>query len=214
MADYTSGCGLRFANPPYGRRIVGHDTLAAMPNYRRAFVPGGCWFFTVNLLDRRRTLLVDHIDALREAVTGTRHGYPFDIDAFVVLPDHIHAIWTLPPDDADFSTRWRLIKTSFAKSLPKQERRDTVRKARNEHGIWQRRFWEHLIRDDADYGRHVAYCYINPVKHGLVTRVQDWPHSSFHRDVERGLFPLDWAGDVAAGGEFGEALVASPCRAG
>ena len=177
-----------------------------MPNYRRALVPGGCWFFTVNLLERRRTLLVDRIDTLRESVATTRHKYPFDIDAFVVLPDHVHAIWTLPPGDADFSTRWRLIKTAFAKSLPKQERLSAVRQARNERGIWQRRFWEHMIRNETDYARHIEYCYINPVKHGLVTRVRDWPHSSFHRDVERGIFPLDWAGDVAADGEFGEAL--------
>jgi REP-associated tyrosine transposase len=177
-----------------------------MPNYRRAFVPGGCWFFTVNLLDRSEPLLVNHIVLLRESVTRTRSKYPFDIDAFVVLPDHMHAIWTLPPGDADFSVRWRLIKTAFAKSLPKQEHRTAVRKARNERGIWQRRFWEHLIRNETDYARHVEYCYINPVKHGLVTRVCDWPHSSFHRDVERGIFPLDWAGDVAAPGEFGEAV--------
>jgi putative transposase len=175
-----------------------------MPNYRRAFVPGGCWFFTVNLLVRRQTLLVDHIGLLREAVAGTRHKYPFEIDAFVMLPDHMHAIWTLPPGDADFSTRWRLIKAAFAKSLSKQERLSAVRKACNERGIWQRRFWEHMIRNETDYARHIAYCYINPVKHGLVTRVHDWPHSSFHRDVERGIFPLDWAGDAAPDGEFGE----------
>jgi len=107
--------------------------------------------------------------------------------------------------DAKRSTRWRLIKTRFAKALPKQERLSAVRKARNERGIWQRRFWEHLIRDEADYARHVEYCTINPVKHGLVTRVRDWPHSSFHRDVRRGIFPQDWAGDVDATGEFGEA---------
>ena len=177
-----------------------------MPNYRRAFVRGGCWFFTVNLLERQRTLLVDRIEALRAAVEQTRRRYPFEIDAFVVLPDHIHAILTLPPEDADFSTRWRLIKTRFAKALPKQERLSAVRIARNERGIWQRRFWEQLIRDGADYAKHVEYCYINPVKHGLVTRVQDWPHSSFHRDVKRGIFPQDWAGDVDAVGEFGEAL--------
>jgi putative transposase len=177
-----------------------------MPNYRRAFVPGGCWFFTVNLLERRTTLLVDRIDSLRESVVGIRRKYPFDIDAFVVLPNHIHAIWTLPPGDTDFSTRWRLIKTSFAKSLPKRERLSAVRRARGERGIWQRRFWEHLIRNESDFVRHVEYCYINPVKHGLVTRVRDWPNSSFHRDVECGIFPLDWAGDVAADGEFGESL--------
>jgi putative transposase len=175
-----------------------------MPNYHRAFVPNGCWFFTLNLLERRGTLLVDQVDALRNAFEQTRITYPFDVVAIVVLPNHLHAIWTLPPDDVDFSTRWRLIKTRFAKALPMQERRSSVRIARNERGIWQRRFWEHLIRNDTDYARHVEYCYINPVKHGLVRRVQDWPHSSFHRDVRRGLFPLDWAGEVEATGEFGE----------
>src|SRR5438874_207111 len=126
-----------------------------MPNYRRTFVPGGCWFFTVNLLERRKNLLVDHIDILRSAVAKTRQSYAFEIDAFVVMPEHIHAVWTLPAPDADFSTRWRLIKTYFAKALPKQEQLSTVRQSRNERGVWQRRFWEHLIRDDADYARHV-----------------------------------------------------------
>jgi putative transposase len=177
-----------------------------MPNYRRAFVPGGCWFFSVNLLDRRQTLLTDHIETLRCAVAAVRQKYPFQIDAVVVLPDHLHAVWTLPPGDADFSLRWRLIKTRFAKSLPKQEQLSAIRLARGERGVWQRRFWEHLIRDEADYARHVEYCYINPIKHGLVGRVGDWPHSSFHRDVERGTFPPDWAGDVNTVGEFGEAL--------
>ena len=176
-----------------------------MPNYRRAFVPGGCWFFTVNLLERRQTLLVDHVGALRDAVAQVRQRYPFEINAFVVLPDHMHAVWTLPPADADFSTRWRLIKTRFARALPKRERLSAVRKARGERGIWQRRFWEHLIRDEADYGRHIEYCHINPVKHGLVARVRDWPHSSFHRDVRRGILSEDWAGDMNVAGEFGEA---------
>ena len=176
-----------------------------MPNYRRAFIPGGCWFFTVNLLDRAQSLLVDHIDILRGAVAATSRHYPFEIDAFVVLPDHLHAVLTLPPHDADFSTRWRLIKARFARSLPRNERLSAVRVARGERGIWQRRFWEHLVRDEADYARHVEYCYINPVKHGLVTTVGDWPHSSFHRDVRRGVFPADWAGDVSETGKFGEA---------
>jgi putative transposase len=175
-----------------------------MPNYRRAFIPNGCWFFTHNLLERRETLLVDRIDALRSAFEETRKKYPFEVAAIVILPDHLHTIWTLPPDNADFSIRWRLIKTRFPKSLPKLEWRSEVRESRDERGIWQRRFWEHLIRDDEDYARHVEYCYINPIKHGLVRRVQDWPHSSFHRDVRRGLFPLDWAGDVERTGGFGE----------
>jgi putative transposase len=175
-----------------------------MPNYRRALAPGGCWFFTVNLLDRRSKLLTDNIDALRDATRWTRKRYPFHIDAFVVLPDHLHAVWTLPPDDTDFSGRWRSIKVRFAKSIPIDEPRTDVRRARGERGIWQRRFWEHLIRDEADYARHIEYCWINPLKHGLVTRVRDWPHSSFHRDVGAGIVPEDWAGDVGVTGEFGE----------
>jgi len=98
-----------------------------MPNYRRAFVPGGCWFFTVNLLDRRSKMLVDRIDLLRIATDKTRQRYPFDIDACVVLPDHIHAVWTLPPHDPDFSTRWRLIKSYFAKAMPRDERLSAIR---------------------------------------------------------------------------------------
>ena len=129
-----------------------------MPNYRRAFVPGGCWFFTANLLDRRSRLLTDEIETLCEATRRTLKRHPFRIDAFVVLPDHIHAIWTLPEGDPDFSTRWRLIKIVFSKAMPTTERRSKVRRARGERGIWQRRFWEHLIRDDDDYRRHVEYC--------------------------------------------------------
>ena len=175
-----------------------------MPNYRRAFIPGGCWFFTVNLLDRRQTLLVDQIGFLRQAVADIRRNHPFTIDAIVILPDHIHTIWSLPSGDSDFSMRWRLIKNRFARALPKQETLSAVRAARHERGIWQRRFWEHRIRDEADYARHVEYCYIYPVRHGYVGRVRDWPHSSFHRDVRAGTFPIDWAGDTEQGGGFGE----------
>jgi putative transposase len=175
-----------------------------MPNYRRAFMPGGCWFFTVNLLDRRRTLLVDHIEALREATRVAQTRHPFTIDAWWCCPTTSTRCGTLPPHDADFSLRWRLIKIAFAQAIPNTERRRAIRVARGERGIWQRRFWEHLIRDDPDFSRHVEYCYINPVKHGLVTRVRDWRHSSFHRDVRAGLFPDDWAGDFSMTGEFGE----------
>jgi putative transposase len=129
-----------------------------MPNYRRAFVPGGCWFFTATLLDRRSSLLTENIDALRDATRRTRERFPFHIDAFVVLPDHVHTVWTLPPEDADFSLRWRQIKMRFAKSMPKGEWLSPVRQARGERGIWQRRFWEHLIRDELDYARHIEYC--------------------------------------------------------
>jgi putative transposase len=175
-----------------------------MPNYRRAWIPGGCWFFTVNLLDRSSTMLTERIEALREAVQWTLQRYPFQTDAFVVLPDHVHAVWTLPPSDADFSIRWRMIKSRFTRLLPKKDEISRVRKERGERGVWQRGYWEHLIRDERDYARHVEYCYINPVKHTLVRRVQDWPYSSFHRDVRAGIFPQDWAGEVDMLGDFGE----------
>ncbi len=153
-----------------------------MPNYRRIFVPGGCYFFTVNLLDRQSRLLVDHIGPLRDAVRDTHARFPFVIDAMVILPDHLHAVWTLPPGDADFSVRWRWIKIRFSRALPKTERLDPVRLARGERGIWQRRYWEHVIRDERDFRKHIEYCWFNPVKHGHVAKVEDWPYSSFHRD--------------------------------
>jgi putative transposase len=153
-----------------------------MPNYRRAFVPGGCWFFTVNLFDRKERLLVEHIGPLRDAVRWTRDRWPFEIDAWVVLPDHLHAIWTLPPGDADFALRWRHIKMRFSKALPNTEGSTPSRRARGERGIWQRRYWEHIIRDETDFHAHLGYCWLNPVKHGLVADIADWPFSSYHRD--------------------------------
>jgi putative transposase len=167
-----------------------------MPNYRRAFIPGGTWFFTVNLLQRyRNDLLIREIDLLRETVRRVRERYPFQIDAWVVLPEHIHCVWTLPPGDSDFSMRWRLIKSGFSRALPNTERRSDVRKAAGERGIWQRHYWEHWIRDEADYQRHVDYVHVNPLKHGYVKRVADWPYSTFHRYVAKGMYPADWCGD-------------------
>ncbi|MDO9424562.1 MAG: transposase [Methylobacter sp.] len=165
-----------------------------MPNYRRYRVPGGTYFFTVNLLERySNDLLVRHIDTLRTVVQETRKRWPFHIDAWVVLPEHLHCVWTLPAGDDDNANRWRVIKQGFSKALPITERRSAVRVARGERGIWQRRFWEHVIRDDEDYAAYIDYCHINPMKHGLVKQVADWPYSTFHRYVEEGLYPLDWA---------------------
>ncbi len=169
-----------------------------MPDYRRNRVPGGTYFFTVNLLERSNTLLVDQVDALRDAVMKVRAARPFHIDAWVVLPDHMHAVWTLPPDDTDYSARWKAIKIAFAKSLPKTESLSPVRAAKGERGIWQRRFWEHTIRDEQDYAAHVDYVHINPVKHGLVDCVADWPYSSFHRWVAQSVYTADWAGTGVA----------------
>ena len=170
-----------------------------MPNYRRAFVPGGTWFFTVNLLERcGNDLLVREIDLLRKTVRQVRSKYPFRIEAWVVLPEHLHCVLTMPPGDSDFSLRWRLIKSGFSRALPKTERRSVVRRAAGERGIWQRHYWEHLIRDEADYRRHVDYVHVNPLKHSHVQRVQDWPYSTFRRYVEAGVYPADWCGDVSA----------------
>ena len=166
-----------------------------MPNYRRAWHPGGTYFFTVNLLQRHgNDLLLRHIDELRAAVRATRRRHPFEIHGWVVLPDHLHCVISLPPGDADFAIRWRLIKLLFSRAIPLAEWRNPARLRRGERGIWQRRYWEHLIRDDADFAAHMDYVHINPLKHGLVARVRDWPYSTFHRLVEDGVYPLDWAG--------------------
>jgi putative transposase len=176
-----------------------------MTSYRRNFIAGGSFFFTVNLADRRLHLLTDHVEGLRAAFRQTRLSHPFTIDAMVVLPDHLYAIWTLPEGDADFASRWRLIKSTFSRNLPMGETISPSRLAKGERGIWQRRFWEHTIRNEHDFARHVDYIHINPVKHRLVTRVQDWPHSSFHHMVERGVYPADWAGNATnMEGDFGE----------
>ena len=178
-----------------------------MPNYRRYRVAGGTYFFTVNLWQRfPNDLLIRHIELLR-AVTGqVLAKRPFHIDAWVVLPDHLHCLWTLPPGDDDFSGRWRLIKQGFSKALPMTEARSPARVARGERGIWQRRFWEHVIRDEADYAAHVDYCHINPVKHGYAKCAAAWPYSTFHHLVARGVYPLDWAGDPTCDMEAGETL--------
>lgn len=171
-----------------------------MVRYRRVRVPGGTYFFTVALAYRRSSLLVDRIDDLRAAFADARKRRPFEIDAIVVLPEHLHALMTLPEGDADYSARWQHIKSRFTRRVGAHEPN-----AKGEHTIWQRRFWEHTIRDEADFERHVDYIHINPVKHGLVTRVRDWPHSSFHRHVREGTLPLDWGGDMRdLPGRFGE----------
>ena len=165
-----------------------------MTSYRRNFVPGGSFFFTVNLAERKLSLLTTHIDSLRMAFRNTRQSHPFTIDAIVVLPDHLHTVWTMPEGDPDFATRWRLIKSTFSRNIAPGERISSSRIAKGERGIWQRRYWEHTIRNETDLARHIDYIHINPVKHGLVNRVCDWVPSSFHHYVKLGIYPLDWAG--------------------
>lgn len=159
-----------------------------MATYLRARVDGATFFFTLNLADRRRRLLVDHIDVLRGAFAETKALLPFRIDAIVILPEHLHCMWTLPRTDSDYSERWRRIKRSFSMALRSARAPDTP--CDNDSAVWQPRFWEHVIRNDADYDAHMDYIHYNPVKHGHVRRTADWPYSSFHRCVAAGLYPV------------------------
>jgi len=169
-----------------------------MPDYRRNRIEGGCCFFTVNLLERyQNQLLLRQIEILRDVVRRVRVRQPFHIDGWVVLPDHMHCIWTLPQGDDDYARRMRLIKTLFSKEMPKTERRSSVRQRKGERGIWQRRYWEHTIRDEKDYATHMDYLHYNPVKHGYVDKVMEWPYSTFMHHVQRGLYPENWGvGDI------------------
>jgi len=160
--------------------------------YRRSIVPGGCYFFTVNLAERGSRLLVDNAYLLKKVVREVRARHPFEVHAWVTMPDHLHAVLTLPEGDDRFAMRWSLIKSGFSKRIEADEGTTESRRQNGERGIWQRRFWEHLIRDDGDLQRHVDYVHYNPVKHGLVGRPSDWPFSSLHRHVRLGAMSADW----------------------
>lgn len=174
-----------------------------MSCYRRIRIPGATYFFTVNLAQGGTTLLVDHIDDLRIVYAAMMREAPVFSDAMVVLPDHIHAIWTMPSGDSDYSDRWRRIKARFTRRIGNRFARSGSKMAKREAGLWQRRFWEHTIRNEADYQNHMAYCWGNPVKHGLVERAADWPYSSIHRDIRLGVAAPDWNAKELDG-EFGE----------
>ncbi|MDM8350615.1 transposase [Pseudomonas sp. sp1636] len=173
-----------------------------MVNYRRARLAGGSYFFTLTLRDRRSDLLVRHVALLREALGRVRQRQPFDLPAAVIMPDHLHLLMQLPEGDSNYSARLRDFKALFVKSL-RVAGEPIGLGARGGAGIWQSRFWEHLIRDERDLANHIDYIHFNPVKHGLVQRVIDWPYSRFHRFVSQGVLPADWAGgdgrDIAGG---------------
>mgnify|MGYP002413699748 FL=1 len=170
--------------------------MMVMARYRRARVAGGTYFFTVVTERRQRVLVLPEVRAaLRAAIENVRVARPFDIKGWVLLPDHIHAIWTLPPGDTDFATRWRLIKSHVTRCcafLFTPEFQTRRREVKHCGTLWQHRYWEHLLRDEADLRNHLDYLHWNPVKHGLVHRVADWPWSSFHRYVAQGDYPPDW----------------------
>lgn len=164
-----------------------------MTDYRRIYAPGSTWFFTVNLLERQNNnLLVEKIDLLRNAFSYVKKRKSFTINAVVIMPDHLHCVWTLPDNDTDYSSRWSLLKSYFSRSIPKNEHINKNRIKRRERGIWQRRFWAHWIVDQNDFNQHIEYIHWNPVKHGYVARVIEWQYSSFHRYVEQGIYPANW----------------------
>ncbi|HET8744797.1 MAG TPA: transposase [Ramlibacter sp.] len=179
-----------------------------MRTYIRADAAGATYFFTLALQDRSARWLVDHVDDLRAAVRQVKARHPFDIEAMVVLPEHLHALWRLPVDDSDFSTRWMLVKQTFTRLLmAKGILEDSAagpRGGKRERSVWQRRFWEHQIRDEEDFQRHVEYIHYNPVKHGWVSRAVEWPHSSLHRFIREGVVAADWGIGAAIEGQFGE----------
>lgn len=158
-----------------------------MGDYRRTFVKGGCYFFTAVTFERRRLLVRNsQLDRLRHGLRTVMVSHPFRLEAIVVLPDHLHCIWTLPEGDADFSTRWRLLKRHFSAASSLPTRRNGAKP------VWQSRFWEHLIRDEEDFRRHLDYIHYNPVKHGYVNAPAQWAYSSFTRYVQRGWYDEDW----------------------
>lgn len=171
-----------------------------MPDYRRYYIKGGTYFFTV-VTHMRRPIFNDElaIDLLERCLKTTMNSHLFTINALVILPDHLHTIWTLPDNDSDFSTRWRLTKTQFSKDYKSncEIRSQGSKLSKGEREIWQRRFWEHLIRSREDYNRHLDYIHYNPVKHGLVDTPREWKQSSFHRYVERRMYNVDWGACVS-----------------
>lgn len=168
-----------------------------MTDYRRNFTKGGIYFFTVVLQNRSNDYLVRYIELFRQAFKQTIARYPFETLAICILPDHFHLLMQLPEDDDNYSVRIAFLKAQFSRLLPLDCRHPNISQFnKREAGIWQRRFWEHLIRNDEDLANHMDYIYYNPVKHSYVKSVKDWKYSSFHRDVEKGLYPIDWGSEV------------------
>ena len=173
-----------------------------MVQYRRNRVAGGSYFFTLALNDRGLRWLVDEVACLRAAIQTVKRERPFRLDAMVILPDHLHAVWTLPPGDEDYAVRWQMIKARFSRVLCANGAR-IGRNDKGEYDLWQRRYWEHTIRDESDLRNHADYLHYNPVKHGWVSRVDQWPYSTFHRYVSAGIYPPGWSGEGVAHDERG-----------
>jgi putative transposase len=161
--------------------------------YKRTFVPGATYFFTLNLQNRKSSLLIKHVNALRFAFKKVQLSHPFYIDAIVIMPDHCHLLMTLPETDRHYPKRLSLIKATFSRQIVLDEVISKSRQRKRERGIWQRRYWEHLIRDERDYEHHVNYIHYNPVKHGYVKKPSEWCYSSIHRWIGQGILQENWA---------------------
>ena len=174
-----------------------------MVRYRRMRIAGASYFFTLALADRRADTLTAHVGLLGKALRSAKQQAPFHISAIVVLPEHLHTIWTLPQGDSDYPARWKAIKAGFTHGL-RELGSDLSPRPEGGFVLWQRRYWEHLLRDETDVQRHTDYIHFNPVKHGWVQRAADWPHSSFHRYVREGVYPADWGLAGEDSREYGE----------
>jgi len=195
-----------FAGCPANRQAydfspgAGWGRLLCMSSYLRNYVPGGTYFFTVVTHQRRPILASDLARrCIRSALGKIRSKNPFEIVAIVLMPDHLHAVWTLPPEDSDYSLRWGQIKEEFTRAYLRgggtEGERSVSRSRHRERAVWQRRFWEHTCRDEDDLKRCVDYIHWNPAKHGLVKRIADYPWSTFHRYVKLGEYPPGWGDD-------------------
>lgn len=162
--------------------------------YRRKKIKGGIYFFTATLRNRKSRLLVEHVSLLRRSFRRVQTERSFTVKAIVILPDHVHTLWELPIGDHDYAERWKKIKGYFTREIRKQGVR-LSRDKKGEYDLWQSRYWEHVVRDEEDLENHINYIHYNPVKHKRVKKIRDWKYSSFHRYVEKGLLPDDWAGE-------------------
>ena len=174
-----------------------------MVNYRRSRTPGGSYFFTVNLQDRSSSYLITYISHLRRAFHTIQKQRPFEIVAAVILPEHLHVVMALPDDDCDYPGRWKAIKSCFTRALVKENPVGLTRNRKGEYNLWQRRYWEHQIRDEMDLKHHVDYIHYNPLKHGYTSQVVEWPYSSFHRYVKAEVIEPCWGGDFKSEGLTG-----------
>ncbi|WP_133512989.1 REP-associated tyrosine transposase [Candidatus Thiosymbion oneisti] len=168
-----------------------------MTSWRRVYQPGGTVFFTLVTEGRAPILTTsDGRRILRSVMSACRERWPFKIPATVLLPDHLHTIWTLPDGDSDYSTRWAWLKKEFTKAWLESGGTEQVislsRRSNRRRGVLQRRFWEHTIRDERDFQRHLNYIHYNPVRHGYADCAVKWPWSSFHRYLRNGMYTAEW----------------------